>query len=514
MSLINIEKIRLAPLGVALLCAACGGKQAAAPSRTAEAEPVGNYFLGTEPLYAHLVNASGGSWVFTTITRSDAPIDSGYLVRLNDLTPAFDIRVAECSPQAYPDSHRCSLTHPFRDKDAGVLDKIINSSIAVGTAGKVTEISQSYETSFDEAEFNQAVDEALVNTVLDLSRRPLIESLAKYDALLARGQADLEQLSARAAAAHQSTSNVVMRIRPAIGGVSDYYSNDIDFADIVDLSVQGSAAVPDSALQSGNTLLPCDARYCAAAADKAVRELQARIESQTERLSTMITPDARVYNVICEASSHAGYHLDVACPDVVEVAGNQPVDVALDVTILSRDFKDLYPGFSLADERLRVEVSGDSVTFTNATSDYLTLTAQTVYYNSRVNTTNAPIDLPPGVSIERELAEFTSPPIEIESSYFQMTPDKAANASFRFGYAVRYRVASTAEEITLHDVGRFNVGCVIDERLRRAGGPCREDETPMPAQAPAERPVEPLPVRESHGDVGPPEVVGEESPEF
>jgi hypothetical protein len=65
-----------------------------------------------------------------------------------------------------------------------------------------------------------------------------------------------------------------------------------------------------------------------------------------------------------------------------------------------------------------------------------------------------------------------------------MTPDKAAGATFRFGYAVRYRVASTAEEVTLHDLGRFNVGCVIDSRLRRARGPCREDPPAAPA-APA-----------------------------
>jgi hypothetical protein len=101
-------------------------------------------------------------------------------VRLNDLTPAFDTRAAECTPQVYPASHRCSPLHPFRDKATGMLDKIINGSIAVGTAGKVTEISQTYETTFDESAFNQAVDEALVNSGLDAERRQLISLLDAY----------------------------------------------------------------------------------------------------------------------------------------------------------------------------------------------------------------------------------------------------------------------------------------------------------------------------------------------
>jgi hypothetical protein len=490
MSIRCLEPLRLPLFVLAFTAAGCGGEPSTKAAEAVEALPVGNYFLGTEPVYAHLANASGGSWVFTTVTRSDAPIDSGYLVRLNDLTPVFDIRSAECQPQAYPTSHRCSLTHPFRKKDTGMLDKLINSGIAVGTAGKVTEISQTYETRFDEPTFNQAVDEALVNTGLDLSRRPLIESLEKYDAVLARGQAELEKLTQQATTARTNTANVVLRIRPKISGVIDYYSNDIEFAEIVDLTIRGPASLPEAGLQSGAAMLPCDARYCASAADKAVRDLDASIAAHKERLSSLITPNSQAYNVRCEESSHEGYHLVISCPDVVEVVQNQPAEVVLDVTVLSRDFENLFPDFSLSDDRLHVQIAGDSVRFRNATTDYLTLTAQTVYYNSTVHTTNAPIDLPPGVSIVRQLAEFTSQPIQIESSYWRMTPDKAAGTTFQFGYAVRYRVASTAEEITLHDLGRFNVGCVIDKRLQRGDDSCRE-EAPVPeTETETEMPLE------------------------
>ncbi len=484
-------KYRLAGAGALVLaCVACGSKPAVEPSRPASAEPVGNYFLGTEPVYAHLVNAGGGSWVFTTVTRSDAPIDSGYIVRLNDLAPVFDIRVAECAPQAYPTSHRCSLTHPFREKDAGMFDKLINSGIAVGTAGKVTEISQTYETRFNEPAFNKAVDEALVNTGLDLSRAPLIETLQKYDATRARGEAELARLTHEATASRARTGDIALRIHADVDGVTDYYSRDIDFADIVDLSLHGSDAVPDSALRPGSGVLPCDARYCAAAADKELRELEQDIAAQKIRLSSLITPDTRAYKVDCSATDYLGYHLAVTCPDVVEIVGNQAAAVPLEVTILSRDFNGVYPDLVLADERLRVQVSDTTVQFTNSTSDYLTLTAQTIYYNSRVHTTNTLIDLPPGVSIDREIAEFTSQPIDIESRYLQMTPDKAAGASFGFGYAVRYRVASTAAEVTLHDQARYNVGCVIDRRLGRPAGECRLPAPDAPAPDSAGLPPE------------------------
>ena len=180
----TFEDSRARHLGVAclfLFCAACGSTP---PSNVVtETADASNHFVGTQPLYVELIRERGGSWVFTRVSDSDMPSGSGYLVRLNDLTPAFDVRAAECIPQVYPESHRCSPTHPFREKDTGMLDKIINGSIAVGTAGKVTDLSQTYETTFDEAAFNGAVDEALLNTGLDENRRVLISIIDTYDAM-------------------------------------------------------------------------------------------------------------------------------------------------------------------------------------------------------------------------------------------------------------------------------------------------------------------------------------------
>jgi len=465
-------------VSLSVMFVACSNTAQQETVQTPVPSPAASFFVGERPVYAHLVNERGGSWVFTTVTASDASIDSGYLVRLNDLTPAFDTRAAECTPQVYPASHRCSPLHPFRDKDTGMLDKIINGGIAVGTAGKVTDISQTYETTFDASAFNQAVDEALVNSGLDTDRRRLISLLDVYQEEAESARAELTNMTHQLSATRSSSNRVELHIQPSIDGMTAYYQNDIDFGELVELVPVAEGDVPTIRLEKQDAL-PCDARHCLAGAESALTALRHDIRSHRGRLSAMMSPGARIYDVRCDETVHGQYLLTATCPEQVMVAGNEPVDVPVNVTILSRDFERLYPSFDLADERLRISIAGRSVTFTNATNEYITLTAKTVYYNSKVNTTSLPIEIPPGISITRNFDEFVSLPIEIESNYRQMTPDKAAGASFQFGVAVRYRVASEPDEKTLHHVQAFNVGCVIENQVDpgSCNPPAAETET-------------------------------------
>jgi len=457
-----------------MLCAACASNPQPEPARSAETSPAGSFFIGARPVYAHLANERGGSWTFTSVTASDVALDSGYLVVLNDLTPAFDTRAAECTPQVYPASHRCSPNHPFRDKDTGMLDKIINGGIAVGTAGKVTDISQTYETTFDESAFNQAVDEALLNSGLDTQRRELISLLDAYEQEAASARAELSSMAQQLSATRNSTNHVELDVQPSISGLTGYYQDDIDFAGLIELTLVGDGEVPTVNLQQRDTL-PCDARHCTAAAESALFALRQDIRSHKERLSAMMSPGARIYDVGCEDTVSGHYLLSVTCPEQIIVPGNGPVELPVGVTILSRDFEKLYPMFGLADDQLHVTVERQSLRFTNATDEYITLTAQTIYYNSQVNTTSLPIDIPPGITVSRDIDEFVSQSMDIESSYPHMTPDKAAGATFQFGVAVRYRVASDPDEKTLHDMRSFNVGCVIENQV--APGSCEPSAT-------------------------------------
>ena len=70
------------------------------------------------------------------MAAAESDFDKGYIVRLNDLSAAFDTRVAECMPQVYPEGHRCSPTHPFRDKDSGMLD--IGSVQSIGFTNELS----------------------------------------------------------------------------------------------------------------------------------------------------------------------------------------------------------------------------------------------------------------------------------------------------------------------------------------------------------------------------------------
>lgn len=460
------------PFLVSLVCAACGGNPARETSQSAEAAAVGNYFAGTRPIYATLVSERGGSWVFGNVTDSDASPDKGFLVRLNDLTPAFDTRLAECFPQIYPELHRCSPLHPFRDEDAGVLNKIINGSIAVGTAGKITDITQSYETTFDEAAFNRAVDEALLNTGLDTGRRPLIALIENHDRQLEEARNVLSEQSREISKARAATARLPLEIQPRIKGLTGYYEGDVDFRELVDVRPAGDAKVPEVQLER-RSILPCDARECNVKAQRALVKLQQDVRQQEQQFATMLQPDSRIYDVHCQDGMYGSYLLSADCPAQLKLTGDEAARLPISVTILSRDFDDLYPAFDVADERLRVEVGDRAVTFVNTTDEYVTLTAQTVYYNSKVHTSSHLIDIPPGISITRAMDDFVSQSIDIESSYRQMTPDKAAGASFRFGFAVRYRIGSQPEEETLHGQQAFNVGCVIENQMRP--GSCQPD---------------------------------------
>jgi hypothetical protein len=453
-----------------LLCAACGGQPPKQDPRAAETVESGNFFMGTQAIYAHLVNNKDGSWIFKTITASDEPSDSSYLVRLNDLTPAFDTRVAECTPQVYTESHRCNPANPFRDEDSGVLDKIINSSIAVGTAGKIKDISYGYETTFDEPAFNRAVDEALLNS--DLDQRRLISLLSTYAEELRNARAELQAASEGLYALRADAGQLELEIQPNVGGLTEYYQGDIDFTQLVDLEASDDTLPPAVELQA-TPILPCDARKCIAAADAAISALRFNLRTNMESIAAGTRPSTRVYQVRCDMRSYDSYLLQADCPAQLVVADNQPARLPIDVAILSRDFDDLYPNFEIADAELRVSIDGNTVTFANTTNEYLTLSAQTVYYNSSVHTTAMPIDIPPGISVTRDLQDFVSQSIDIESRYLQMTPDKAKGASFRFGFAVRYQLASQPEARTLHSVDTYNVDCAIRNRMQP--GSCRPE---------------------------------------
>ena len=480
----NIRPMLPRHLGAAclfLLIAGCGGQPPKGDTPVAEIVSSGSYFVGERPLFGHLVNNKDGSWIFKTVTDSDEPSDTAYLVRLNDLTPAFDTRVAECVPQVYPASHRCNPANPFRDEDSGMLDKIINGGIALGTAGQITDISYAYETKFDASDFNRAVDEALLNTGFD--RHELISLVTTYESEYRDAANELALAVEQAQAQQEAPPSVTLEVQPSVSGLVEYYEGDIDYGQLIDLEPMDDGPAPTGQIEAAE-ILPCQARQCVREAAEALSALRADVQRNKAQIDAKMRPGSRAYRVRCDMVGYGPYRLAADCPEEIQATDDTPVLLPINVVVLSRDFDGLYPDFHIDDPNLVITIDGHEINYVNATDEYLTVTAHTVYYNSQVHTTAEPIDIPPGISVTRDMREFVSQAIGIESTYSQMTPDKAAGASFKFGFAVRYRLASQADERTLHDVSTFNVGCVIRNRMQP--GSCRTesvaDNTPSSPQ--------------------------------
>jgi hypothetical protein len=194
-----------------------------------------NLFLGTEPVYAVLKARSDGQWTFTQVSRSNNEPEEGYLVRLNDLSPAFDIRRAECEPRPYRENDRCNPLNPFRKRDMGVVGKIVETGISAGTGGKISGMNRSYATEFDHLAFNAAVDQALLLTGLDDNRNALIDGLDRIERITTTQEKEVETLRAQMLRQYEVDKRENIKIDAQVTGLVQYYSNDLVPADFIEV---------------------------------------------------------------------------------------------------------------------------------------------------------------------------------------------------------------------------------------------------------------------------------------
>ncbi len=465
--------VRTAPaswlaLTMAASLAGCGSTPEQ-PDETVATDRESNYFHGGERLYAHLTTGSGGSWVLTTVTDSAVPPADGFLVRLNDLAPAFDTRTAECEPQAYPANHRCNPAQPFRDREVGVVGKLISGGIAAGTAGKVTDISRTYATSFDETAFNKAVDEALTNTGFGSQRIAFIDLYERYTAAAAGARGEFAELARDAVARYEDTSALPISFATTVDGIAQYYGDDLELPQLVTLTPDSRQRPAGDAPEFGK-LLPCPARECLHRARTQMQALSTELERRRAGTEAMDARQDLRYDVSCDTTRAQGYTLRLTCPDSVTRADLLAGPVPVTVTVLARDFDGLYPTLELSDDTLDIVIDGDTVRLTNRTGGYVSVDAETVYYNDQIATSSSNLDVAPGVTIERPIDSLVTPAVRIEARYGDMTPAKAARIGLTFGYAARYRVSGSGDERTLFDRRSYTAGCVIGDRL--APGSC------------------------------------------
>jgi hypothetical protein len=459
-------------VGLALL-AGCASKEP-------EVLPVQheNIYIGKDPVYAALVRRGDGEWTFSKITSSNTEPDSGYLVRLNDLSPAFDIRRAECEPRPYRENDRCNPLNPFRERDMGVVGKIVDTGISAGTGGKLSGMSRSYSTEFDNLAFNAAVDQALLMTGVDDNRLALINGLSAIQEKVAAHEAEVATLRGQVLRQYELDKEENIKFDPHISGLVQYYSHDLNPAEFIGIRTNVSASTTLPGDTTDISVLPCEAPDCMKELNAAVASLDQRHAARLEALQADLFRQTDAYVVDCSATEHAGYHFVLHCPE--KLARNQDglILLPVDIEILSRDFDYLFPEFSEENRELSVAVYQGSLVLKNKTDEFVDVQSVSIYYNSQISTETLlgqRLNLAPFQYTEIPVSELVSPSIEVESRHTNMTPDKASRTSFSFGLAVKYSLNDRDSIQTLYGMNEFNLQCAIQSRLQP--GSCRESLT-------------------------------------
>jgi hypothetical protein len=465
--------------GVALLYG-CASNEPEVPAVEHE-----NLYAGKEPVFAALVPRADGQWTFSKVTGSNSEPDTGYLVRLNDLSPAFDIRRAECDPRPYRENDRCNPLNPFRKRDMGVVGKIVDTGISASTGGKLSGMSRSYSTEFDNLAFNAAVDQALLLTGLDDNRLALINGLTTIGERVAAHEAEIEALEGQMLRQYELDKEENIRIDARVSGLVQYYSNDLEPSEFVEVRTDVSQAkrpAPDTAALS---ILPCDASDCMQELTAAIASLDQKHAARLQALQADLHRQTESYVVDCSATEYAGYHFVLHCPEKLARSRDGLILLPVDVEILSRDFDFLFPEFSEENRELSAAVYQGSLILKNKTGEFVDVQSVSVYYNSQISTEEAAVgtrlNLAPFQYTEIPVEELVSPGIAIESHHTNMTPDKASRTTFSFGIAIKYSLNDRDAVETLYGMGDFNLQCAIESRLQP--GSCRDEMAQAPAEA-------------------------------
>jgi hypothetical protein len=450
-------------------------------SKAPEAQPIEheNLYVGKDPVYAALARRGDGQWTFSRVTSSDNEPHDSFLVRLNDLNPAFDIRRAECEPRPYRENDRCNPLNPFRNRDMGVVGKIVDTGISASTGGKLSGMSRSYSTEFDTLAFNAAVDQALLQTGLDDNRAALINGLAAIGETAAAQDAEVEALKAQMLRQYELDKEQNIRIDARVSGLIQYYSDDLDPSEFVEVRADQSPGVLPSAETDAVSILPCDAPDCLQKLSSAIASLEQKHAARLETLRADLRRQTDAYVVDCSATQHAGYHFELHCPE--NLARNQDglILLPVDVEIHSRDFEYLFPEFSEENDELSAAVFQGNLILRNKTSEFVDVQSVSIYYNSQISTKaglDSRLNLAPFQYTEVPVAELVSPAIVVESRHTNMTPDKASRATGSFGLAIKYSLRDRDAIATLYGMDDFNLQCAIESRLQP--GSCRQELAP------------------------------------
>jgi hypothetical protein len=304
----------------------------------------------------------------------------------------------------------------------------------------------------------------------------LINGLAEIEEVVAAQQTEVETLKGQMLRQYELDKEQNIKIDARVSGLIQYYSNDLDPVQFVEVRADQSSVISQSREMDNVSILPCDASECLHKLNTARATVEQKHVARLESLQADLRRQTDAYVVDCSATEHAGYHFDLHCPE--KLARNQDglILLPVDVEILSRDFEYLFPEFSEENDELSAAVFQGKLILRNKTSEFVDVQSVSIYYNSQISTKSglgSRLNLAPFQYTEVPVAELVTPAIAIESRHTNMTPDKASRSTLSFGLAIKYSLRDRDSIATLYGMSDFNLQCAIESRLQP--GACRPE---------------------------------------
>lgn len=139
--------------------------------------------------------------------------------------------------------------------------------------------------------------------------------------------------------------------------------------------------------------------------------------------------------------------------------GSQTVNV--NITIFSKEFSVNLPAFQNYDNNLDISTDSSQIEIKNKTKQFIEIAAISMYYNEKIYTSNAIVDLPPRSSKKVPIRLVLGLPGMLEGNApwdrIRTTKSQAQSTKFEYGYAIKYHKENMQQNKTCYATKNFSL---------------------------------------------------------
>lgn len=159
------------------------------------------------------------------------------------------------------------------------------------------------------------------------------------------------------------------------------------------------------------------------------------------------------------------YRIDLNVPETILVEDKNEIQVPIKLTILSKNFNNIYPRDRFDDKNISLHFDGKKIIITNKTSYFVQIKTISAYYNNNIDNQIYDLELPP--KSYKEI--FFSPSSIAGQSYYQdINAQLAKSKNVSFGFAVKYRLVEMNTDKTLFKINKYNVYSLLREQYKQS----------------------------------------------